>query len=127
MDAVLYLLECGVDPDKIRWVMPNDAWFQDRESTMPKGFVDFSTSQVKSLSQAQTIDELFEMQEADGTMMRLDPAIQPTRFKCATVSREELDQLRLITDIVRKGRIINITQTSIELTGGDVDGTVTFM
>ena len=27
VDAVLYLLDNKVDPDKIMWIMPNDVWF----------------------------------------------------------------------------------------------------
>ena len=30
IDAVLYLLDHGVDPDKLMWIVPNDAWFFNR-------------------------------------------------------------------------------------------------
>ena len=31
VDAVLYLLDHGVDPDKITWIVPNDSWFLNRD------------------------------------------------------------------------------------------------
>ena len=31
IDAALYLLDHGVDPDKIAWIVPNDAWFFNRD------------------------------------------------------------------------------------------------
>ena len=30
IDAVLYLMDHGVDPDKLMWIVPNDAWFFNR-------------------------------------------------------------------------------------------------
>ena len=121
MDAVLYLLERGVNADAIRWIMPNDAWMQTRECTMPDGFIDFSTSQVRSLSRAGSIDEIFALQEADGIMMRLNLGIQPTRFRCATVSRDELVRLRSVGDVVRSGRVKKITADAIHLESGVVE------
>lgn len=32
IDAVLYLLDHGVLPDKISWVVPNDSWLLNRDS-----------------------------------------------------------------------------------------------
>ena len=31
IDAVLYLLDHGLDPDKLMWIVPNDAWFFNRD------------------------------------------------------------------------------------------------
>ena len=39
-DAVLHLLEHGINPDKIIWVMPNDVWFMNRKYfTFDKDFI----------------------------------------------------------------------------------------
>ena len=32
IDAVLYLLDHGVLPDKISWIVPNDSWLLNRDS-----------------------------------------------------------------------------------------------
>ena len=31
IDAVLFLLNQNVDEDKILWIMPNDAWYMNRD------------------------------------------------------------------------------------------------
>ena len=31
IDATLYLLDHGVVPDRIAWIVPNDAWFFNRD------------------------------------------------------------------------------------------------
>ena len=31
IDAVLHLLDHGVNPDKISWIVPNDSWFINRD------------------------------------------------------------------------------------------------
>jgi len=35
IDTCLWLLDNGVEPDRIRWVMPHDAWFLDRAKIQP--------------------------------------------------------------------------------------------
>ena len=35
MDAALFLLDRGVDPDRITWVVPNPAWLLNRDYTFP--------------------------------------------------------------------------------------------
>ena len=35
IDAVLFLLSHNVEPDKILWVMPNDAWLVNRDKLYP--------------------------------------------------------------------------------------------
>ena len=32
IDAVLFLISQNVNPDKILWIMPNDAWFMVRDA-----------------------------------------------------------------------------------------------
>ena len=35
IDAVLFLMNQNVDPDKIIWIMPNDAWYLNRDGLQP--------------------------------------------------------------------------------------------
>jgi hypothetical protein len=35
IDAVLFLMNQNVDPDKIIWIMPNDAWYVNRDTLKP--------------------------------------------------------------------------------------------
>ena len=35
IDAVLFLMNQNVDHDKITWIMPNDAWYLNRDTLQP--------------------------------------------------------------------------------------------
>ena len=35
IDAALWLLDNGVSPQDICWIMPRDSWFQDRANVQP--------------------------------------------------------------------------------------------
>lgn len=129
IDACLYLLENDVSPEKIRWIMPNDSWFIDRLNLQPgENFfgprVGNAGLEVESIAKAESIAHLFELLNANGSLLRLDDNIKPTRYRCATVSKAELEQLRRIKNIVRLGRVKRITANEIELKGGSVETSV---
>jgi len=110
MDACLWLLENGVPPSRIRWVMPRDAWFLDRANFQPgldrfEHNMRYLANQFDSLAEAGSVAELFERLEANGSLMRIDPKVAPTAFRCAVLSRGELAALQGIRDIVRLGRV----------------------
>ena len=48
--------------------------------------------------------------------MRIDENVEPKIWKCATVSKAELMELRKIRNIVRKGRIESIEKDKIVFT-----------
>lgn len=125
VDACLWLLAAGVAPERLRWIMPRDAWLLDRENIQPgPDFLDrFKTSfgaRLKSITDAGSVEDLFAQLEANGNLLRLDPAVRPTMYRCATVSRAELDQLRRIDDVIRLGRVERIEPDTIVLGGGTV-------
>jgi len=123
IDACLWLLDHGVEPGRIRWIMPRDAWFLDRANFQP-GLENFERNMGYSLDQFDAIIEatspadLFARLEAKGALLRLDPAIEPTTYRCGTVSRDELTVLRSIVDVVRLGRLLAIEPTGIVLERG---------
>ena len=45
--------------------------------------------------------------------MRLDPDVWPTRYRCATITVSELEQLRRIKRVIRKGRVTGIEPEAI--------------
>jgi hypothetical protein len=118
IDAALYLLERDVDPDRITWIMPNDAWFLNREKTQPKELSADLPAQLRCLKESENLTEAFERLEAEGRVLRLDRDVWPKKYRCATVTDEELTELRRIAHIVRKGRVIRIESSSIEMTEG---------
>ncbi len=128
MDACLWLLENGADPHRIRWIMPRDAWMLDRENFQlgDETFVHSAASvanQIEAAALATTIPDLFARLEACGQILRLDPAITPTAYHCATVSKAELAALRRIRHVVRMGRVQAIDADRIVLAHGAIPTT----
>jgi hypothetical protein len=123
-DACLWLLANGVDPDEISWIMPRDSWYLDRAQIQPgeffattaRGFVE----QFRHIAQSTSIDDLFDRLEAGGLLLRIDTSVRPTMYRCSTVTRAELEQLRRITNVVRMGRVQRIEADRIVLDGGAV-------
>ena len=120
MDAVLFLLEQGVNPRQIRWIVPNDSWFFDRADIQPGRATQTFASPFKHILQSTTLDELFHAKERDKLLLRLDTNVWPTKYRCATVSQEELLELRKVDDVIRLGRVKSINSTAIELEQGTV-------
>ncbi len=123
IDACLWLLAHGVAPSRIRWIMPRDAWFMDRANFQPglENFernMGYSLNQFGAIVEAATPTDLFARLEAKGALLRLDPKVEPTTYRCGTVSRDELDLLRGISEVVRLGRLRAIEPTRIMLDHG---------
>ena len=120
IDAVLFLLAQGVDPDHIHWVMPNDAWYLDRDQIQPGIVLDFFMRPFENILRSKTVDDLFHANERDELLLRLDPEVWPTRYRCSTVNRAELAAIRGVRNVVRHGRIERIERDEIVFTGGRI-------
>ena len=125
MDACLFLLAHGQPPEAITWIVPRDSWMLDRANIQPPadadgGTVEIFDRQFGPIAQASDIEDLFERMDATGQLLRLDPRVKPTMYRCATVTRAELDQLRRIENIVRLGHIERIGQGRIVLEYGTI-------
>ena len=125
VDTVLWLLEGGVAPEAIRWIVSRDAWMIDRENA--QNHPDFllpalrtQVGQFEALGLAADRADLFGRLEACGYLLRLDPHVEPEMFHAATISRAELDALRTVERVVRMGRVRRIGTDEIELAEGDV-------
>ena len=57
--------------------------------------------------------------ERNGTLMRLDPNILPTRNRLATVSEPEMVKLKWVKNIIKKGRIARIDVGKIIFLSGE--------
>ncbi len=77
-------------------------------------------NQVEAMAVAESPTDLFARLSACGHWLRLDDHVEPTMFRCATVTRAELDQLRRIKNIVRRGRVRHIERDRIILEHGNV-------
>lgn len=127
MDACTWLLENGVDPDRIRWVRPREPWMVDRSSVQPLDLLastlEALATSVEILAQADSLADLFAQLESCGQLMRLDPDAEATMFRGAIASRSECDGLQQIERVVRLGHVAHIGTDRIALSGGEVPTT----
>ncbi|MDT5412659.1 MAG: hypothetical protein QOG14_4879 [Mycobacterium sp.] len=121
IDAILFLLDQGVSPDRIQWVVSNDAWLWQRATVQPGGVLKTITAFVESVASATNIDEVFLRLERQGIVARVDTAILPMKWRCATVGRSELAGLRQIKDVVRMGRVQRVSRGRMQLDRGTVE------
>ena len=124
MDACLFLLRNGTDPDRISWVMPRDSWMLDRANIQPGVLADSVARgfamQLVAIANAETVDAVFDGVEQMGQLIRFDANVRPTMYRCATVTQAELEQMRRINDVIRLGRVQHIEADRIVLDEGEV-------
>ena len=95
-----WLLDQGVPPEKISWVMPRDSWIVNRVTTQngPEFFdeaIGGAVRQFRALAEAGSVDDLFLKLEAAGQMLRLDREVTP-RMCQASVGRVSSDSFGMI-------------------------------
>jgi hypothetical protein len=124
MDACLWLLDSCVPPQMIRWIRPRDAWLLDRAYQQPLDLVAWLIEgvslYVEAAAQAEDVGDLFRRLEACGQLRRIDPAVEPEMYRCATVSESELTSLRRIENVVRQGRVVRIGPDQVVLQKGSI-------
>lgn len=124
MDACYWLLSGGIDPDRITWIRPRDSWVLPRTSFQPRALMagtiaDFDRG-VEALADASDLEDLLCRLEEGGLLQRLDRSVVPTMFRGAIMSSAELEALKSITRVVRKGRIRRIGTNRIVLEKGEL-------
>jgi hypothetical protein len=134
MDACLWLLRHGIPAPKLTWIKPRDAWILDRAAVQPgsqfaKGVLRDFSNQLAAVNDAESLPDLFARLEAKGCLMRIDPSVEPTMYRCAILSQAELAELRRIDDVVRMGHVQSIEPGRITLEGGtrDIDGSALYI
>ncbi|OBR03119.1 hypothetical protein CH63R_14345 [Colletotrichum higginsianum IMI 349063] len=123
IDACLWLLANDIGPDRITWVMPRDSFYLERGNIQPGAqFAEKRQAGMgatfASIHAASSVDELLKCLVACGHLLQLDDNVWPTMYHCATVSLAELEQLRRIKNIVRKGRILRVGRDEVLLQHG---------
>jgi len=122
-DVCLWLLDRGVAPDRICWVMPRDAWWIDRRSFQPgpEFFLirlQLALSENEAVCAAENLPHLFRLLGDAGCLLQLDPDVTPTAYKCGTVTLAELEMLRKITNVVRLGHVERVSAGKTMLQNG---------
>ena len=121
-DACVWLLGRGVDPDAICWVRPRDPWMLDRARVQPDPavFLGLAADIMQSAAESSSLDDIFVRLEDAGAMLRIDRSVTPTMAKAPTLATWELDDLRTIEHVVRRGHIRSVSRGRLELAEGSV-------
>lgn len=121
-DACIWLLSRGVDPDSICWVRPRDPWMFNRAVVQPDPaiFLGMAADTMQAAEQATSLEDLFLRLEDAGIMLRIDETVMPTMAKTPTLATWELEQLRTIENVVRRGHITSVDRRKIIFEGGAV-------
>ncbi|HEY3529011.1 MAG TPA: NAD(P)-binding protein [Nocardioides sp.] len=122
-DACIWLLGRGVDPDAICWVRPRDPWMLNRAVVQPDPavFLGMAADTMAAAATAASLDDLFLRLEEAGIMLRIDRTVTPTMAKTPTLATWELEHLRSIEHVVRRGHIRSVRPGKIELEDGVVE------
>lgn len=124
MDACSWLLASGTPPERITWIRPRDSWALNRAYFQPgpgaPAVFEGATIQLEAIAEADTVGEVYARLEEAGVMLRLDPEVEPTVCRGATMSVAERDELRRIHDVVRLGHVRRIEADRIVLDHGEV-------
>ena len=121
-DACIWLLARGVDPDAICWVRPRDPWMINRAVVQPDPavFLGMVADTMQASSAAASPEDLFLRLEDAGIMLRVDRSVTPTMAKAPTLATWELEQLRSIENVVRRGHIRRVEPGRISFDDGSV-------
>ncbi len=125
VDACTWLVDNGVDPDRIRWIRPREAWFHHRADFQPLdlvgGIMAGISLDAEAGAQAADLDDLFDRLEASQRLVRIDPSSRATMYRSTMLSDGELHAVRQIEDIVRLGHVRRIEAEQIVLDLGEID------
>lgn len=119
-DAIVWLVQGGVDPGAVRWVRPREPWMFDRAVVQPDPAVFFGMAADvwESAARASSLDDMFLRMEDAGVMLRIDRSVAPTMARAPTIGRWEVDLLRTVEDVVRLGHVRSAERGRLVLDGG---------
>ncbi len=123
VDTCCWLLDTGVEPDRIRWIKPRDGWVLNRAFTQPlellgSSYMQLQAQWVSAAAHAHDATDFAHRLEASGVFLRFDEAVEPTMFRGSTMSKRELEQVRQIENVVRLGYVRRISATEVTLDEG---------
>ena len=126
MDVGVWLLQMGARPEQICWIVPRDSWLINRDTTQPgEAFFHRSAggqaNQFEAAALATSVADLFERLEGAGLLLRIDQGVRPTMYRGATISTIEVEMLRTIRNVVRKGHVRRIELGAILLEQGETE------
>lgn len=123
MDVAHWLLTTGVPPEAVIWVRPRESWLINRQAVQPamdffEDCIGAQAAQMEAYAAAADPDDLFDRLEQAGVMLRIDPAVTPRMMHFATISMAEIDVLRRIKRVIRRGRVQALQANIIKFVDG---------
>ena len=125
MDTCVWLLDNGVEPDRVQWIRPRDPWLFNRASLQPldlvAAYMEMQGWWVEAAAAAEDGHDFAARMESHGVFLRIDPDVEPSAFRGATISERELDLLRSVDRVVRMGHVRRIERNQVTMEAGSVD------
>jgi hypothetical protein len=122
-DTVSWLLDAGVDPDRITWVRPRDPWLFDRAMIQPLdqvgGYMTLQARWVEAAATSQDGTAFAHALEDAGVFLRIDQRVEPRLYRGATISRAEVEALATVERVVR-GKVSRIDPGRMVVDGAEV-------
>ena len=123
MDTCTWLLDAGVDPERIRWIRPRDSWLFERTYMQPldlvANYMQMQAHWIEVAAEAKDGGDFADRLEDRGVFLRVDRAVEPDLFRGATISLGELKSLQTIQRVVRKGKVRRLDPDRIWLDEGE--------
>jgi len=121
-DACIWLLARGVDPDAICWVRPREPWMLNRAKIQPDPvtYLGMVADMMGAAGSAASLPGLFLALEEAEIMLRIDRSVTPSMAKSPTLGTWELDQLRTIENVVRRGHLRAASRGRLDFADGSV-------
>jgi hypothetical protein len=121
-DTCVWLLQNGVAPEAITWVRPRDPWLLNRAVVQPDPavFLGMAADTMAAAAGATSADDVFLRMEDAGIMLRIDPTVTPTMAKTPTLAMWELDLVRTIEDVIRRGHLRAVAPGRLQFADGEV-------
>ena len=120
LDAICYLLDMNVNPDKIVWIVTNEMWCLNRKVYNMENLWSGMEWQFRSILESDDIIDAFLKFEEQGIMLRIDQNHWPTKLRAATINEEQLKQLRRVKNVIRQGRVKALSKDTIEFENGSM-------
>ena len=124
MDTCNWLLDAGVDVGDIQWVRPRDPWLFNRAFMQPlelvASYMQLQARWVETAARAEDGADFARRLEAEDVLVRIDLDVVPETFRGATISTLEIEALRSIERVVRRGKILGIGPDRITFDDGEI-------
>lgn len=121
-DTIVWLQGREVPPEDICWVRPRDPWMLNRAVVQPDPavFLGMVADTMQAAAASASLDGLFLRLEDAGIMLRVDRSITPTMAKTPTLATWELERLRTVENVVRRGHLRSVEPGRLHFGDGSV-------